>query len=67
MPIFELTIYSLRIAPTYYGLAYALGFIIGYELIKRRGIFTTETLDSLLGYVFAGVILGGRLGYVLFY
>ncbi len=67
MAIFELTIFSIRIAPTYYGLAYAIGFIAGYEIIRRRGIFVIKNLDNLLFHIFFGVILGGRLGYVLFY
>jgi len=46
---------------------YVLGFIAGYLILKKRKIFTEAKLDSLILYIFIGVILGGRLGYVLFY
>lgn len=46
---------------------YALGFLAGYVIIKRRKILSDAELESLLFFVFLGVLLGGRLGYVLFY
>ena len=57
----------------WYGLMYLVGFGIFYWLGRRRisqgkaGPITSETLDDLLFYGVLGVILGGRLGYVLFY
>ncbi|MEM0967436.1 MAG: prolipoprotein diacylglyceryl transferase [Verrucomicrobiota bacterium] len=56
----------------YYGLAYLLGFIggIGLLIYYRRKIRSPlkkgEELD-LLTYLLVGVVLGGRLGYVLLY
>ncbi|MCD5382895.1 prolipoprotein diacylglyceryl transferase [Candidatus Gracilibacteria bacterium] len=67
MEIFNLTIFGITFAPKYYGLMYALGFLIGYLIIKKRGFITGEKLDDLFIYLFLGVVFGGRLGYVLFY
>ncbi len=36
MPIFETTLFWIKIAPSYYGLMYALWFILGYWLIQKR-------------------------------
>jgi phosphatidylglycerol:prolipoprotein diacylglycerol transferase len=56
----------------WYGTMYLLGFLIGYLLLKkqiREGIFgiTVDQLGGLTTALILGVILGGRLGYVLFY
>ena len=68
MYIFDVSFYSLRIAPTWYGLSYALGFIICYIFIKSRFSFTKkEHIDSLLTYTFFWIILGGRIGYAILY
>lgn len=67
MSIFSITFFWIHIAPSWYGLMYALGFIGGYWILKRRKIFSEWELDSLILYIFFGVLLGGRLGYVLFY
>lgn len=67
MTIFELSIFGIRIAPTYYGLAYAIGFLWAYWWIYSRKKFTTSELDLLLYSIMAGIILGGRIGYVVFY
>lgn len=85
MSIFEINVFWFTLAPSYYGLMYALGFMAGYLIIKKRGQITihkhttstlegkktkkedTHMLDDLLLYIFLGVILGGRLGYVLLY
>lgn len=56
----------------WYGIAYALGFVLGgwqlAWLASRGGSLIPRPLvyDALMSLVF-GVILGGRLGYVLFY
>jgi phosphatidylglycerol:prolipoprotein diacylglycerol transferase len=67
MPIFELDLFGLHIAPTYYGTAYAIGFLLGYLIVRKRGVVPHSKVDDLLFFVFLGVFLGGRLGYVLFY
>ena len=67
MQIFELHIFGLTIAPTYYGLAYALGILGAYYWVLKRGRFSSIDLDHLLWTVVGGIIIGGRLGYILFY
>jgi phosphatidylglycerol:prolipoprotein diacylglycerol transferase len=56
----------------WYGLMYLLGFVGGWALgryrAKRPGSgWTAEQVDDLVFYIALGVILGGRIGYVLFY
>lgn len=60
------------LALRWYGLMYLLGFVAGYLLIvhlaRLRGLsLRREDAADLLFYCVLGVILGGRLGYVLFY
>lgn len=60
------------LAVRWYGLMYLAGFAAGWWLGVRRiraGLapVTREQLDDLVFYAVLGVILGGRLGYVLFY
>lgn len=56
----------------WYSLAYIGGILIGWwyllRMLKRPGApMSREQLDDLVFYATMGVILGGRLGYVLFY
>ncbi|HVW63670.1 MAG TPA: prolipoprotein diacylglyceryl transferase [Nitrosospira sp.] len=61
------------LAVRWYGLMYLLGFalfiLLGRLRIKRNpsGAFTNAMLDDMLFYGVLGVILGGRLGHILFY
>jgi len=60
------------LAVRWYGLMYLAGFAIGWWLGLRRiarnqSPVTKAQLDDLLFLIVLGVILGGRLGYVLFY
>jgi phosphatidylglycerol---prolipoprotein diacylglyceryl transferase len=60
------------LAVRWYGLMYLAGFAIGWWLATRRiakgeAPITRAQLDDLLFLIVLGVILGGRLGYVLFY
>jgi len=59
----------------WYGLMYMVGFFLFYWLgyrrlqharFQQRG-WSTEWVEEFLNYGILGVILGGRLGYVLFY
>ena len=54
----------------WYGLAFAVGFLIGYKLIElmwKREKYPMEWLDKLFLYTMGGTILGARLGHCLFY
>ena len=61
------------LAIRWYGLMYLIGFasfiLLGRYRIKHnpQGVFTRAMLDDMLLYGVLGVILGGRLGHVLFY
>ena len=60
-------IFSIEIR--WYSLAYIFGIFIGWFLAKNY--FATKDLkekfDDYLTYVIIGLLIGGRLGYVLFY
>lgn len=56
----------------WYGLAYVFGFIAAgfllYFFSKRRGIsLSSDDVITVLLYVIVGVLVGARLGYILFY
>jgi phosphatidylglycerol:prolipoprotein diacylglycerol transferase len=57
----------------WYGLAYVAAFFVGYRLygrLTREGysdLAPSQVADFITGVAFFGVILGGRLGYMLFY
>jgi phosphatidylglycerol:prolipoprotein diacylglycerol transferase len=61
------------IAIHWYALAYIAGIIIGYYYInwldKRqpKRFFSEKAQDDLIFYAVLGVLLGGRIGYILFY
>jgi len=60
------------LAVRWYGLAYLAGFLIAGALLDRmvRDRFlplTTAAVSDLIGWLVAGVLLGGRVGYALFY
>lgn len=54
----------------WYSLAYIFGILIGWYLSKKYFIDNEkvkETFDDYITYVILGIIIGGRLGYVIFY
>jgi len=56
----------------WYGLMYMISFIVGYFALKRLAKIkklpmSTDDLYDLLFFLILGVMVGGRLGYVLFY
>ena len=66
--IFEYKGFALR----WYSLAYLAGILIGWwyllKLIDRAGApMARRHADDMVFYATLGIILGGRLGYVLFY
>ena len=72
-PQFDPVLISIGpLAIRWYALSYIVGFILFTILGRRRiaqgnSVFTKETLDDFLAWGILGVILGGRIGYVLFY
>jgi phosphatidylglycerol:prolipoprotein diacylglycerol transferase len=60
------------IALRWYGVMYLLGFAFAYWLGMKRakasnGVWVSEQVDQLIYNCFFGVVLGGRVGDVLFY
>ena len=72
-PQFDPVLISIGpLAIRWYALSYIVGIILFTILGRRRiaqgnSVFTKETLDDFLTWGILGVILGGRIGYVLFY
>lgn len=73
-PQFDPVLFSLGpLAVRWYGLMYVVGFIALIVLGKYRvrkglgGEITEKDVDDMLIYGVIGTILGGRLGYILFY
>ena len=60
-------VFSLEIR--WYSLAYIVGILLGWYLAKKIFINNDikDKFDEYITYVIIGLILGGRLGYVLFY
>ena len=61
-------IFSLEIK--WYSLSYIIGILTGWILAKRILIKDNnlrEKFDDYITYVILGIILGGRLGYIIFY
>ena len=64
------------IAIRWYSLAYIMGIIIGWWLGKKIIVrilrtvnfkFKLNDFDDLISYIIVSLILGGRLGYIIFY
>ncbi len=76
--IFAVTVGGFTLALRWYALAYIVGLLVGWRLavaaVRRgslwpagRAPITPGQLEEMLTAVILGVIVGGRLGYVLFY
>lgn len=76
--IFSITLFGIEFALRWYALAYIAGILIGWRLVvmtvktprlwqNDTPVMTTQQIEDLLTWVILGVILGGRMGYVLFY
>ena len=76
--LFSIEIGSFTFALRYYALAYILGIVFGWRLcvaaIQRPVLWassdpplTKDQIDDLLTWIILGIIMGGRLGFVLFY
>ncbi len=65
---------ALQIGPVkvfWYGVTYLVGFAVAWLLgqyrAKQQGDWTSEQVTDMLFYMVLGVVVGGRLGYFLFY
>lgn len=67
MRIFEISLFGFTIAPTWYGLSYAIAFLVGYFFVRRHLSLPEKKMDILFFSIFLCGILGGRLGYVIAY
>ncbi|MGR3610449.1 MAG: prolipoprotein diacylglyceryl transferase [Sulfitobacter sp.] len=76
--IFSIDLFGMTLALRWYALAYIVGILIGWRIVVRAisrpdlwrndtPVMTRQQVEDLLFWVILGVILGGRLGYVLFY
>jgi phosphatidylglycerol:prolipoprotein diacylglycerol transferase len=62
------SIFSLEIR--WYSLAYIMGIVVGWLLCKKIFVQKSdinEKFDDYISYLIIGIIIGGRLGYVIFY
>ncbi|MDC0915720.1 prolipoprotein diacylglyceryl transferase [Candidatus Pelagibacter sp.] len=63
---FQIMSFEIR----WYSLAYILGIVIGWTLCKKvfiKNSDISEKFDDYITYLIIGIILGGRLGYIVFY
>jgi prolipoprotein diacylglyceryl transferase len=54
----------------WYGLLWALGFLVGYFVMRRmyrREKMTDDSMDKLLIYMLVFTVIGARIGHCLFY
>ena len=76
--IFTISLGGFEFVLRWYALAYIAGLIIGWRLVRRlmqrpalwprdKAPMKPEEPEDLLVWMILGVVLGGRLGYVLFY
>ncbi|VDS09326.1 Prolipoprotein diacylglyceryl transferase [Paracoccus haematequi] len=75
--IFTIHLGGLTLSLRWYALAYLAGLLIGWRVVaammRRDALWgdhapmRADRVDDLLTWVILGVILGGRLGFVLFY
>ncbi|WGR61224.1 prolipoprotein diacylglyceryl transferase [Paracoccus ferrooxidans] len=75
--IFTIHLFGMEFSLRWYALAYLAGLLIGWRIIvalmRRPRLWgdaapmPPERVEELLTWVIVGVVLGGRLGFVLFY
>jgi phosphatidylglycerol:prolipoprotein diacylglycerol transferase len=75
--LFSFELFGFHIALRWYALAYIVGILFGWWIVLKairtprlwagNPPMTAEQVERLLTWIILGVILGGRLGYVLFY
>lgn len=70
--IVRFSILGLNLQVRWYGLLYVISFVIAFFMYKhtlrlRDVKLSKEQYESVIFHMMLGVILGGRLGYVIFY
>lgn len=75
--LFEVQLFGFTLALRWYALAYIAGLLFGWWIVRRAvttprlwsgpAPMTPDQVERFLTWAIVGVILGGRLGYVLFY
>ncbi len=76
--VFSVTVFGVHFALRWYALAYIAGILIGWRIavaaVRRPTLWlgdqapmTPVLPEALMTWIIVGVILGGRLGYVLIY
>ena len=76
--VFSLEIFGFNFALTWYALSYIFGIICAWYILNsaskksllwsnNKSPLTPTNVEDLTTYLILGIILGGRLGYVLFY
>jgi len=76
--IFTLPLFGMEFALRWYALAYIVGIVIGWRLVVRamrrpalwpgdQAPMTEKQVEDLLTWMILAIIIGGRLGFVLFY
>jgi phosphatidylglycerol:prolipoprotein diacylglycerol transferase len=75
--LFEIELFGTTFALRWYALAYIVGLMFGWWIVRRAvttprlwsgaAPMTPDQVERFLTWAIVGVILGGRIGYVLFY
>ena len=76
--LFSISLFGIELALRWYALAYIAGIVIAWRLavmaLRRPALWPDkappmrpEQVEDLVTWIILGVILGGRLGFVLFY
>ena len=76
--IFSFTVLGMELALRWYAVAYLAGFLFAVLIMRyftarghlwrfNTGPLDRDQIDGVVIYLILGVIVGGRLGYVLFY
>jgi len=71
-PTRQIALEILEFSIHWYGLLYLVAFLLAYHLVFKLQHYRSleldkEAISSLLSWAIGGVIIGGRMGYVLFY
>ena len=76
--IFAIEVAGREFALRWYAMAYIVGILIGWFIVTRlirrvtlwpkgKAPITSDQVSDLVTWIILGVVLGGRMGYVLFY